>query len=152
MIVAVLSLVVAITIPELRSFFGLEKETVSPPPEVTRPIEQTSHPEPEIKQESPEIPERPEVPTHRGPVRYTVHENQSRFVEAAQTSLSVAFHDVLGEEVASLTIAPDGKNSSPHAVLDGYTQELTSSAGTFLVQILRVDYEGRKVEMQVTEK
>ena len=144
LVVAILTLVATFTVPELRLFFGLEKETVSPPTEATRPT--VPPPEPENEKSSPESP----IPS--GPTRLTLRENQSEFIAKAQTSLSIVFHDVLGEEVASLTIAPDGKNASPHAVLDGYTQEFASSAGTFLVQIVHVDYEGRGIELQVTER
>lgn len=132
LVIAVLTLVATFTVPEIRVFFGFEKETVPPQLEGTHPTVQSPESNLEIEQEPSEVTERPEEPVHRGSSQYTIHENQSQFVESAQTNLSVVFHDVLGEKVASLTIAPDGNNSSTHAVLAGYTQEFTSSVGGFL--------------------
>ncbi|CAK8718061.1 hypothetical protein KKHLCK_07225 [Candidatus Electrothrix laxa] len=146
LVVAVLTLVATFTVPEIRVFFGLEKKTASPLSEVVPSTVQYPQPEQlEVREKIVEI----AVPS--GPARYTISESQPQFIEAAQTNLSVVFHDVLGEKVASLTIAPAGKASSTHAVLAGYTQEFTSSAGAFLVQILHVDYEGKNIEIQVTK-
>ena len=137
-ILAVLGLMITITLPEIRDFLGLEKKAAPAPKQPVIPA-----PKPKIEQKSKVI-----VPTDSA--RYTIHENQSQFVEQAQTTLSIAFHDVLGEKVASLTIAPPGKASSTHAVLNGYTQEFTVSTDTFLVQILNIDYQGKNIQIQVT--
>ncbi len=147
--VTALTLVATFTVPEIRALLGLDAPPdVKQPPKVTRPIIQIPEPEPKNKQKSPGLPEPQEQPS--GPINYTIHEKQPQFVKKAQTNLSVIFHDVLGEKVASLTIAPAGKASSTHAVLNGYTQKFTSSIGTFLVQILYVDYEARNIKIQVS--
>jgi hypothetical protein len=140
-IVAALSLVFAIVNPELREIIGLEKKPVSQPSEVTPPP--VPNPTPPIK----EVPI--EVPVPSIPTQYTIHENQSQFVKDAQTTLSAVFQN---QGFVSLTIAPAGKASSVHAVLNGYTEEFTSSTGVFLVQVLNIDYNSKKIVVQVNRK
>ncbi|MCI5190499.1 MAG: hypothetical protein D3905_12080 [Candidatus Electrothrix sp. AS4_5] len=137
-ILAILGLAITITLPEIRDFLGLEEKAALAPKQPVMPA-----PKPEIEQKS-----KIAIPTDSA--QYTIHENHPKLVEQAQTTLSIAFHDVLGEKVASLTIAPPGKASSTHAVLNGYTQEFTVSTGTFLVQILSVDYQGKNIKIQIT--
>jgi hypothetical protein len=118
---------------------------------VVKPVELKQPPLPKsvspVNEVSAEIPVVPPAPTE-----YTIHDNQSCFVEEAKTNLSVAFQDIDGQEFVRLTIAPIGKKTSFRAILNGYTEEFTSSAGVFLVQILNVDYDNKKVSIQVSRK
>lgn len=88
------------------------------------------------------------VPTKQ----YTIAEHQPLFIREARTNLSVLFQNVEGEEFVTLNIAPEGEKSSVRAALRGYTEEFTSSAGVFNVQILDIDYRKRKVAVQVSRK
>jgi hypothetical protein len=133
LIVAVLAIivgaVVAITTPELRKLFCLEK----PAPPVTEPqMEPTTETE------------------FSNPQKYAISENKSQFIKDAETELSARFNEEY--TIVTLTIAPDGKPSSNRAVLNGYTEEFTSSAGDFLVHILNVDWNSRTVTVQVSRK
>lgn len=86
------------------------------------------------------------------PQNYTLIEHQPLFVQEAQVNLSVLFQNYEGQKFVSLNIAPAGKESSVHSVLKGYTEEFTSSVGVFNVQILDIDYNKRKVVLQVNRK
>ncbi len=144
LIIATLTLVATFTVPEIRDFFGLEEESVSPPPEV-RPV-----PEPQTAPPVQKVPAEVLVPP--APTEYAILDNQSRFVKEAKTNLSVAFQDIEGQEFVRLIISPIGKKSSRHAMLTGDAEEFTSSAGVFLVQILTIDYDDKKVVIQVNRK
>jgi hypothetical protein len=86
------------------------------------------------------------------PFEYTVHEHHPQFVKDAQTHLSVVFQDIDGEDFVTLNISPTGKKSSIRAVLSGYTEEFNSSVGVFNVQILNIDYDSKKVVVQISRK
>jgi hypothetical protein len=81
---------------------------------------------------------------------YTIGENKSQRIEEVETNLSIIFNEKY--EIVKLTISPDGKQSSNRAVLNGYTEEFTSSAGIFLVHVLNVDWNSRTVTVQVSRK
>ncbi|MCI5137553.1 MAG: hypothetical protein D3922_03865 [Candidatus Electrothrix sp. AR1] len=144
LIIGFLTLVATFTVPEIRDFFGMEEKFVSPPPKVF-PL-----PEPKSTPSAQKVPA--EVPVPPAPTEYAIHDNQSRFVEQAQTTLSVAFQNIEGQEFVRLIISPIGKKSSRHAMLTGDTEEFTSSAGVFLVQMLTIDYDDKKVVIQVNRK
>lgn len=84
------------------------------------------------------------------PFEYTLNEHQPLFIQDARTSLSVTFQNFVGEEFVSLNISPVGKKSLTHAVLRGKTKQFESSIGIFNVQILDIDYDNRKVVLQVS--
>jgi hypothetical protein len=137
LIVAVIAMVVgaivAIATPELRNLLCLEKDkpaASAPAAPVPQPVEEATPPS--------------------GPLSATLHENKTQFVEAAKTGLSITFNEEY--KIVTLTIAPDGKQASNRAVLNGYTEEFTSSAGVFLVHILHVDWDSRTVTVQVNRK
>ena len=144
LIIATLTLLATFTVPEIRDFFGIEEKAVSPPPKVS-PLTGPK-PTPSIQK----VPD--EVPVPPAPTEYAIHDNQSRFVEKAKTNLSVTFQDIEGQEFVRLIILPVGKKSSRHAMLIGDTKEFTSSAGVFLVQVLTIDYDDKKVVIQVNQK
>lgn len=110
----------------------------------------------DIKQQSVSEPQQQSVSeplkVSYSPFEYTVHEHQAQFVKDAQASLSVIFRNIEGEEFVSLNISPVGGKASVHAVLNGYTEEFRSSSGVFNVQVLNIDYENRKVVVQVSRK
>ena len=144
LIIATLTLLATFTVPEIRNFFGLEEEPIPSPPEVRL------LPDPKPMSTVQKVPV--EVPVPPTPTEYAIHDNQSRFVEEVKTNLSVAFQDIDGQEFVRLTIAPVGKKLSVRAVLIGYAEEFTSSIGVFLVQILTIDYDEKKVMVQVNRK
>jgi len=86
------------------------------------------------------------------PFEYTINEHQPQFIKDAQTSLSVIFQNIDGEDFVSLNISPTGEQSFVRAVLSGYTEEFKSSVGVFNVQILSIDYDNKKVVVQVSRK
>ncbi len=144
LIIAFLTLVATFTVPEIRDFFGMDNNPTSPPPKVN-PLTDPNPTAPVQK-----VPVEVLVPP--APTEYVLHDNQSRFVEEAKTNLSVSFQDLYGQEFVRLIIAPIGKKNSRHAMLTGDTKEFNSSAGVFLVQILSVDYDNKKVSIQVSRK
>ena len=83
---------------------------------------------------------------------YTIYENQPLFIESAQTGLSVVYQNLDGEKFVSLIISPRGIESTVHAVLTGYTEEFESSTGIYNIQILSIDYDNKKVIVQVSRK
>jgi hypothetical protein len=123
LIVTVTAVVVAITTPELRNFFGLNDGDRQPNPPVVQPA---------------------------GPQEYIIGENASELVKEADTRLSAAFHDEY--KTASITITPAGKQALVRPVLNGYTEEFTSSTGVFLVHVLNVDWNSRTITVQVSRK
>jgi hypothetical protein len=86
------------------------------------------------------------------PFEYTINEHQPQFIKDAQTSLSVVFQNIDGEDFVSLNISPIGEQSFVRAVLSGNTEEFKSSVGVFNVQILSIDYSSKKVVVQVSRK
>ncbi|MCI5218633.1 MAG: hypothetical protein D3914_05450 [Candidatus Electrothrix sp. LOE2] len=144
LIIATLTLLATFTVPEIRDFFGMEEKPIPLPPEVYL-LSDPRHAPPVQK-----VPA--EVPNPPIPTEYAIHDNQSRFVEEAKTNLSLAFQDIDGQEFVRLIISPIGKKNSRHAMLTGDTEEFTSSVGVFLVQILTVDYDDKKVVVQVNRK
>ncbi|NDY73407.1 hypothetical protein DO021_17350 [Desulfobacter hydrogenophilus] len=85
-------------------------------------------------------------------LEYTLHEYDPQFIKNAQTNLSVAFKNIGKENFVTLIISPLGKKSSSHAVLDSYTKEFKSSVGVFNIQILKIDYDSKRVLVQVSRK
>ena len=133
LVVAVIAIivgaVVTIATPELRKLFCLEKTA----PPVTAPqMELTTETEPS------------------NPQKYIISENTSQFIKDAETELSVHFNEEYN--IVTITIAPDGKQSSNHAVENGYTEEFTSSTGVFLVHVLKIDWNSRTVTVQLSRK
>lgn len=157
-IIALLAVVVTITTPELRDFFGL-KDGNTPAPVLPAPTPQQ---EPKIippKIETP--PEKPAAAAQQppvvheekepsGPQEYIIGENKSEFIKEANARLSVSFHDEY--KTASITITPAGKQAVVRPVLNGYTEEFTSSTGAFLVHVLNVDWNSRTITVQVSRK
>lgn len=149
-IAAVLALVVTVTTPELRNFFGL-KDGNTPAPVLPAPT-----PQPEPKTISPKIEMPPEktaaVPKPKPPVihkavqepadsqEYTIGENKSELVKEAKARLSVSFHDNTGETTAKITISPAGKDSIVLPTVGSGSQEFAASTGIFLVHVLNVDW------------
>jgi hypothetical protein len=164
LVVAVIAVAVTVTTPELRNFFGLkEGDTPVPSPTPAAPAQSVPVPQPKLKT----IPQKIETPPVKqaavsrppviykekepaGPKKCTIGENKSQRIEEAETNLSIIFNKEY--EIVTLTISPDGKQSSNRAVLNGYTEEFTSSAGVFLVNVLNVDWNSRTVTVQVSRK
>ena len=157
-----LALLFTVATPELRVFFGL-KDRNPPAPLSTPAASAPSVPAPQQKPEQAQprsvIPPGKAVPTIEqqhiekpkppsGPFAATLHENHPQFIEAAKTGLSIVFNEEYN--IVTLTIAPDGRQSSNRAVLNGYTEGFTSSAGNFLVHILKADWSSRTVTVQVS--
>jgi hypothetical protein len=164
LVVAVIAVAVTVTTPELRSFFGLkEGNTPAPSPTPAAPAQSVPVSQPELKT----IPQKIEKP----PVKQaavskpavihkvkepavhqecTIGDNKSQRIEEAKTNLSIIFNEEY--DIVTLTISPDGKQSSNRAVLNGYTEEFTSSAGIFLVHVLNVDWNRRTATVQVSRK
>ncbi|XCN74508.1 MAG: hypothetical protein Q3M24_07105 [Candidatus Electrothrix aestuarii] len=86
------------------------------------------------------------------PQNYSLIEHQPLFIRDASTNLSIRFQNIEGEEFVSLNISPTGKKSSVRPVLEGYTEDFTSSEGVFDVQVLDIDYTNQKVTVQVSRK
>jgi hypothetical protein len=164
LVVAVIAVAVTVTTPELRIFFGL-KEGNTPAPSPTPAAPTQSMPVPQLKLKT--IPQKIETPTVKqaavskppviyeakepaGPKKCTIGENKSQRIEEAKTNLSIIFNEEY--EIVTLTISPDGKQSSNRAMLNGYTEEFTSSTGIFLVHVLNVDWNSRTVTVQVSRK
>uniref|UniRef100_UPI00405782FB hypothetical protein n=1 Tax=Candidatus Electronema sp. TaxID=2698783 RepID=UPI00405782FB len=161
-IIAVIAVVVTITTPELRNFFGL-KDGNTPAPVLPAPT-----PQPESKTIPPKIetpPVKPAaVPKPKPPVihqavqepadpqEYIIGENKSEFVKEAKARLSVSFHDDTGEITAKITISPAGKDSIVLPSVGIGSQEFASSTGVFLVHVLNVDWDSRTVTVQVSRK
>lgn len=122
LLVAVLTLVATFTVPEIRALLGLD----APKETLVDPGASQSEPE-----------------------EYTLYGDQPQFIKKAQVSLAVVFYDV---KVACFRITSDLKNFPLHNVEAGYKQVFTSSAGTFFVQILHIDYEGKSIRIQLTKK
>ncbi|MCP4353784.1 MAG: hypothetical protein GY795_50700 [Desulfobacterales bacterium] len=129
LIIAILTLIVTVAPNEVRTLIGLER------PENRSPFSESD-----------------ESKVTYAPFEYTVNEHQPRFIKDAKTSLSVVFQNIEGEYFVSLNISPKGEKSSVRAVLSGYTEEFKSSVGVFNVQVLNIDYEKKKVVVQVSRK
>ncbi|NOQ35313.1 MAG: hypothetical protein GQ569_05385 [Methylococcaceae bacterium] len=86
------------------------------------------------------------------PFQYTLQEHQPQFIKNAKSSLSITFQNLAGEDFVKLNIAPVGEKSSSYAILDGYTEDFKSAKGLFTVQILSIDYNNKKVIVQVSRK
>ena len=159
-----LALLFTVATPELRDFFGLKDHnppallstpTASAPsvpapqqtPEQIQPRIATPPGKPVPKREQRHV-EKPKPPS--GPFSATLHESQPQVIKEAETGLSVIFNEEYN--IVTLTIAPDGRQSSNHAVLNGYSEEFTSSAGVFLVHVLSADWNSRTVAVQVSRK
>ena len=161
-IIALLAVVVTITTPELRNFFGL-KDDNTPAPVLPAPT-----PQPESKVIPPKIetpPVKPaEVPKPKPPVihqavqepadpqEYTIGENKSELVKEAKARLSVSFHDDTGEITAKITISPAGKEKITLPTVGIGSKEFASSTGVFLVHVLNVNWNSRTVTVQVSRK
>jgi hypothetical protein len=138
LVIAFLGLIVTFTVPEIRNYFGLgQDETPSSEFQVLP-----------AKPDTPSI----KVPSFDGSTEYTIHENSTYFVEEAKANLTVSFQESGVQELVHLIICPSGQKTFCHAMLTGDTKEFTSSAGVFLVQILSVDYDNKKVSIQVSRK
>jgi len=133
-IVALLTLIATVANKEVRILVGLEEVQIN-----QTPVSGTLSSDKNLK-------------ISYAPFEYTMHEHQPQFVKDAQASLSVVFQNIDGEDFVSLNISPTGKKSSVRAVLSGYTEEFKSSAGFFNVQVLNIDYDNKKVVVQVIRK
>ncbi len=150
-IAAVLALVVALTTPELRKCLGLEKDTPAPQQQAVQTLPQpsptpaASAPPVPVPQPKPEQ-TRPSIATPpSGPFSATLHENQPQLIEAAKTSLTAAFYDDTGDITAKLTIAPDVAEQITIPTVGSGSKEFYSSAGSFFVHILNVDWNSRTI-------
>ena len=161
-IAAVLALVVTITTPELRNFFGLKDGNtpapVSPVP-IPQPEPKTIPPKIETPPVKPVAEPKPKPPViHKAvqepadPQEYTIGEKKSELVKEAKARLSVSFHDDTGEITAKITISPAGKDSITLPTVGIGSQEFASSTGVFLVHVLNVDWDSRTVTVQVSRK
>jgi len=138
LIIAILTLIATFATDEFRTFIGLGEPHVKQIP---------------VQEKPPlSVDELDESKASYTPFAYTLNEHQPQFVKEAKTSLSVVFQNIDGEEFVSLTIFPTGENSFIHAVLSGYTEEFKSTAGVFNVQILSIDYDNKKVVVQISRK
>lgn len=166
----VVGAVVTIATPELRKLFCLEKDNPAPQQQTVQTVPQPSptpaaSAQPELKTTPPKTTSQPRQAAapkanpsvaHKAkepafPQECTIGDNKSQRIKEANAELSVAFHDEY--KTASITIAPDGKDSGwPRPVLNGYTEEFASSTGVFLVHILNVDWHSRTVTVQVSRK
>jgi len=167
----VVGAVVTIATPELRKLFCLEKDNPAPQQQTVQTVPQPSptpaaSAQPALKTTPPKTASQPRqaaAPKPKppviheaaqepaGPYQCTIGDNKSQRIKEANAELSVAFHDEY--KTASITIAPDGKDSGwPRPVLNGYTEEFASSTGVFLVHILNVDWNSRTVTVQVSRK
>ena len=125
-IIGGLTLLFTVATPEMRDFFGLNDQKQK----IEQHVEEAKPPS--------------------GPFSATLHENQPQFIEEAETRLSITFNEEY--KIVTLTIAPDGKQTANRAVENGYTEEFTSSTGSFLVHILNADWNKRTVAVQVSRK
>jgi hypothetical protein len=115
----------------------------------SRTIEHKVTPEYTTKQNQPVI----KPPDNKiAPQNHTLIEHQPQFVQEARTNLSIRFQNFDGEEFVSLNIAPAGKSSFTRPILRGYTEEFTSSEGVFTVHMLDIDYNKKRVVIQVNRK
>ena len=168
-IIAAATLIASVVIPEIRRCFSLKDgnppvpspepaPVPAPKPEIT-PLKPSPLPrKPLIEEKQPDMQpqtaapkekkpaEKPKTPS--GPFSATLHENQPQFIEAAKTSLSIVFNEEY--KIVTLTIAPDGKQSSNRAILNGYDEKFTSSAGDFLLHVLNIDWNSRTITVQVS--
>ncbi|CAK8716152.1 hypothetical protein GCAAIG_05565 [Candidatus Electronema halotolerans] len=125
-IIGGLALLFTVATPEMRDFFGLNDQKQK----IEQPVEEAKH-----------------LP---GPFSATLHENQTQFIEEAETRISITFNEEY--KIVTLTIAPDGKQTANRAVENGYTEEFTSSTGSFLVHIMNIDWSGKAVKVQMSRK
>jgi len=132
--IAILTLIVNVAPNEVRILLGLEKAPVSLINE--SPVSEYSLP----------------LGDSKVALEYTIYEHQTQFVRNAQTSLSVIFQNLYGENFVSLNISPKGFESSVRAILNGYTEEFKSSTGVYNIQVLSIDYDSKKVVVQVSQK
>lgn len=151
-----LALLFTVATPELRDFFGLNDQNIpaTPAPSVPAPKPKPEQIQSRIETSPntpvPKIQQHVEKPKPSGPFSATLHENQTQLIEEAKTRLSINFNEEL--KIVTLIIAPDGEQSSNRAVLNGYTEEFTSSTGVFLVHILNENWDSRAVTVQVSKK
>lgn len=156
-IIALLAVVVTITTPELRNFFGLKDSNppapvlpaptpqqelkIIPPKIETPPVRQTAVPKPPVihKEKEP-----------AGPQEYTIGENKSQRIEEAKTNLAIIFNEEY--EIVTLIISPDGKEQITLPTVGIGSKEFASSAGIFLVHVLNVDWSSRTATVQVSRK
>ena len=161
-IIALLAVVVTITTPELRNFFGL-KDSNPPAPVLPAPTRQpepkTIPPKIETPPVKPAAVPKPKPPViHQAvqepadPQEYTIGENKSELVKEAKARLSVSFHDDTGEITAKITISPAGKEEITLPTVGIGSKEFASSTGVFLVHVLNVDWDSRTVTVQVSRK
>jgi len=80
---------------------------------------------------------------------YSIFENQPQFVAFAQTRLSIQFQNVAGEEFVSLSISPQGYQSTVYAIVGGKTIEFDSSTGKYSLSVLNIDYQAKTISVQV---
>ena len=130
--------IVALATPEIRQCIGLEDK---PAPQ-SEPKKTPLKPPVVHEEKNPSVPQ-----------EYTIGENKSEFAKEANARLSIAFHNIGGEETASVTIAPAGKNAIIlPTVGGGSSKEFTSSTGVFLVSVLNVNWNSRTITVQVSQK
>lgn len=166
---AIAALAVAVTTPEIRRCLGLEESSPAPqtpkvpsspvpqpaPEPVHPPVEGTKtvpSPVPEKPKPKPVTPtQRPAEPQKQKSL-YTLHEDEPQDVAIAKTMLSFSFPAFKKESIVSLHISPDGGKQSNHLVWTGDSVEFSSSAGDFLVNILSVNVNEKKISVQVSKK
>ncbi len=89
----------------------------------------------------------PTAPADEAIVRLT-RSNSSRYVEFAQTSVSVGFTKVGGESLATLVVSPRGAESLRKAVLGpGLTFSFSSDAGSFRLSVTGLDLNQQRVDV-----
>ncbi len=83
---------------------------------------------------------------------YSIFENQPQFVAFAQTHLSIQFQNIGGEEFVSLSISPQGYQSTVYAIVGGKTIEFDSSTGRYSLSVLNIDYHAKTISVQVYQQ
>ncbi|MGH1485705.1 MAG: hypothetical protein ACRBCI_05740 [Cellvibrionaceae bacterium] len=81
-----------------------------------------------------------------------ISNNQSVYLQQAKTNISASFQTLGGEEFVRLIISPKGHKSKKVAVLAGYDEEFESSVGKYVVSVLNIDYEQRKVTIDLQKQ
>lgn len=167
-ILGALALLFTVATPELRKCFRLEDSSPAPqtpkvppsplpqpaPEPVALPVEKkktVQSPAPEKPKIKPVIPIQRPAESPKQPSLYTLHEDEPQDVAIANTMLSFSFPSFKKESIVSLHISPDGGKQSNHLVWTGDSVEFSSSAGNFLVNILSVNVNEKKISVQVSK-
>ncbi|WP_417913457.1 hypothetical protein [Candidatus Electronema sp. TJ] len=162
LLVATVTLIVSVIIPEVRKCIGFKENTAPPTPVIPAPpLPQPDVPHVQkkpIKLASPQtLKHEPvtqkQLPAAKAklPFPCVLHENEPQPVELADAYLSFSVERFKKESIISLHIAPNGRPSSNHAVWTGDSAKFSSAAGNFLVSILSVNADAKTISVQVSK-